>query len=243
MALPVHQTHEAGDGRRNLPLDLPEFRIARAEERSTTWSVPWSDLMMIMFILFLVLFVFSLREKDRLLLGHRTQTSIFMTAGSPEQLQMQSLFELIRERLIGYERDLNIAFLDDASIVITLFGANTSEDSSADLSARLNENSRLLLTKVGQVVGLAQGRVVITGFAEDYAASGTDTDRAKSWEISAVRAAGIAQHLVHEVGLDAGLLVIQATGADLPLSPRLLDLDNRKQRWAEIRLLPDRLLP
>lgn len=235
----VHQPHEAGDGRRNLPLGLPEFRIARAEERSTTWSVPWSDLMMIMFILFLVLFVFSLREKDRLLPGHRTQTSIFMTAGSPEQLQMQSLFELIRERLIGYERDLNVAFLDDASIVITLFGVSTFGDSSA----RLNEDSRLLLTKVGQVVGLAQGRVVITGFAEDYAASGTDTDRAKSWEISAVRAAGIAQHLVHEAGLDAGLLVIQATGADLPLSPRLLDLDNRKQRWAEIRLLPDRLLP
>jgi chemotaxis protein MotB len=199
--------------------------------------------MMVMFILFLVLFVFSVRDKDRVLFGHHTPTSILMTAGRPEQLHMQSLFELIRERLIGYERYLNVAFLDDSSIVISLFGASIFEDSSAGLSERLSKNSRLVLTKVGQVVGLAQGRVVITGFAEDYASSGIDTDRAKSWEIAAVRAAGIAQHLVHEAGLKTHLLVIQATGADLPLSPRLLDLDEQRQRWAEIRLLPNRILP
>lgn len=235
--MPILQPSENSATRRKIPMDLPEFRIARSEERSVTWSVPWSDLMMVMFILLLVLFVFSLPEKDRILPGHRTPASISMTAGSPERLSMQPLFELIRERLVGYERHLNIAFLDDSSIVISLFGASFFEDSSV----RLSENSRPVLTKLGHVVGLAQGRVVITGFAEDHASSGVGGEN--SWEIAAVRAAGIAQHLVRETGLNTHLLVIQATGTDLPLSPRFLDPDGQKRRWAEIRLLPNRILP
>lgn len=235
--MPTYHPCENGTERRKIPMDLPEFRIARAEERNVTWSVPWSDLMMVMFILFLVLFVFSLREKDRLLPGHRTPASISMTAGSSERLTMQPLFELIRERLIGHERYLSVAFLDDSSIVISLFGAGFFENSST----RLNEDSRPVLTKLGHVVGLAQGRVVITGFAEDHASSGAGGEN--SWEIAAVRAAGIAQHLVREAGLNTHLLVIQATGADLPLSPRFLDPDDQKRRWAEIRLLPNRILP
>ncbi|HDQ39418.1 MAG TPA: hypothetical protein ENN39_00065 [Desulfonatronum sp.] len=219
---------------RKIPMDLPEFKINRAEERTVTWSVPWSDLMMVMFILFLVLFVFSLREKDRILPGHRTPASVSMSMGGQERLSMQPLFELIRERLIGYERYLNVAFLDDSSIVISLVGANFFEPASA----RISDQSRPVVSKIGQLVSLAQGKVVITGFAEDHAASDANAASKGAWETAAVRAAAIAEHLVQETGLNTHLLVIQASGANLPLSPYLLDPDNQRQRWAEIRILP-----
>lgn len=230
----TNQSNQSRAGCRKIPMDLPEFKIARTEERTVTWSVPWSDLMMVMFILFLVLFVFSLREKDRFLLSHRTLASIPMAASTPEQLNMQPLYNLIRERLIGYEQNLNIAFLEDSSIVISLLGASVFDAWSTQIS----DASRPLLSKIGQVVSLAQGRVVITGFAEDTAQSGAGSSARGSWETAAVRAAAIAEYLVQETGLNTHLLVIQATGVDRPLFPQILDAENKRQRWAEIRILP-----
>lgn len=212
------------------PMDLPDFKMAGTEERSATWSVPWSDLMMVMFILFLVLFVFSLREKDRLVAGHRTQATISMSAGSQERLSMQPFFELIQERLIGYERHLNVTFLEDSSIVISLFGSSIFDNAST----QINDHSALVLAKIGHALSLAQGRVVITGFAEEpLAETGTGP-----WETAAVRAAVLAEHLVRESGLNTHMLIIQASGTDLPLTPKVLDPENQRGRWAEIRILP-----
>ncbi len=232
--MPIYQPSEHTTEHRKMPLDLPEFKIARTEERTVTWSVPWSDLMMVMFILFLVLFIFSLRDNNRFLLGHRSPASVSMTTGTSDKLSMQPLFELIRERLIGYERYVNVAFLNDSSIVISLLGADIFEHSSMHLS----DQSRPILSKIGQVVALAQGRVVITGFAEGHAPPGSDAPVKGAWEVAAVRAAAVAEHLVQETGLHTHLLVIQASGADLPLSPQWLDPQNQRQRWAEIRILP-----
>lgn len=223
---------DAKPERRKSLMELPEFKTARIEERNVTWSVPWSDLMMVMFILFLVLFVFSLREKDRLVPGHRTQTSISMSSASQERLSMQPFFELIRERLIGYERHLNVAFLEDSSIVISLFGSTLFDGEST----RISENSAPILAKIGHALSLAQGRVVITGFAEEQAA---ESGRGP-WETAAIRAAMLAEHLVRESGLNTHMLVIQASGADLPLAPEVLDPENHRSRWAEIRILPSR---
>lgn len=232
----THHDINAEKNRRMLPLDLPEFRVKCQEERPVTWSVPWSDLMMVMFILFLVLFVFALREKERIMPGHRTPISVSMASGSQERLNMRPFYELIRERLIGYERHVNIAFLEDASILISLYGADLFEKSSITIT----EQSRPVLSKIGQVVSLAQGRVVITGFAEDQANGKGQRSARGPWETAAVRAAVIAEHLASETGLDTHMLVIQATGADIPHIPLLFDSQNERQRWAEIRILPNR---
>ncbi|WP_031386990.1 OmpA family protein [Desulfonatronum thiodismutans] len=223
------------------PLNIPEFSLERGEQRSVTWSVPWSDLMMVMFILFLVLFVFSLREKDRMVIGHRTPASIQTVSSSPAQLNMLPLYEVLRDRLLGHERSVNVAFLDDASIVISLFGENLFPPLSHELDLR----SRPLLSKIGHTVALAQGNVVITGFADDAHTasevpgppSGGRARHPGVWEVAALRAAAVAEHFVRETGLNPDMLIIQATGADRPLTPRLSGREHI-QRRVEIRIEP-----
>lgn len=223
------------------PLNIPEFALERGEQRSVTWSVPWSDLMMVMFILFLVLFVFSLREKDRMVIGHRTPASIQTVSASPAQLNMLPLYEVLRDRLLGHERSVNVAFLDDASIVISLFGENLFPPLSHELDLR----SRPLLSKIGHTVALAQGNVVITGFADDARtppevagpASGGRARHPGAWEVAALRAAAVAELFVLETGLNPDMLIIQATGVERPLTPRLSGREN-VQRRVEIRIEP-----
>ncbi|SMP80738.1 chemotaxis protein MotB [Desulfonatronum zhilinae] len=223
------------------PLNIPDFALERGEQRSVTWAVPWSDLMMVMFILFLVLFVFSLREKDRMVIGHRTPASIQTVSSSPAQLNMLPLYEALRDRLLGHERSVNIALLDDASIVISLFGENLFPPLSHELDFR----SRPLLSKIGHTVALAQGNVVITGFADDARTSSevaapSSGGRARhpgTWEVAALRAAAVAEHFVRETGLNPDMLIIQATGAERPLTPRLSGREHF-QRRVEIRIEP-----
>lgn len=225
------------------PLNIPEFNLERSEHRTVTWSVPWSDLMMVMFILFLVLFVFSLREKERMVVGHRTPASIQTVSASAAELNMLPLYEVLQDRLLGHERTVNIAFLEDASIVLSLFGDNLFPPLSAELDLR----SWPLLSKIGHAVALAQGNVVITGFADDArvptpdaafgAASGGRARHPGVWEIAALRAAAVAEHFVRETGLNPDMLIIQATGVERPLTPRLSGREPL-QRRVEIRIEP-----
>jgi len=216
-------------------LDFPDLSLKPREAKSVSWSVPWSDLMMVMFILFLVLFVFALREKDQIILGHRTSTSIAMVSSTPADLNMHPLYEALRERLLGHEHDVNIAFLDDSSIVVSLLGEGFFEP----LSAEYNPRSGPLLSKIGRTIGLAQGDVVITGFAEDAAGRVNNDGSVERgpWELAALRAAGIAEHFVQKAGVNPDMLIIQASGADRPLRP-MLDERHQSRRWAEVRILP-----
>ncbi|WP_459938067.1 OmpA family protein [Desulfonatronum parangueonense] len=222
-----------------MPMNLPEFALEQGEQRHATWSVPWSDLMMVMFILFLVLFVFSLREKDRLVLSHRSSATIQTVTPSSAQLNMLPLYDVLRERLLGHERMLNIAFAEDASIVITLFGENIFDSMSHEIEHRPG----ILLSKIGHAISLAQGTIVITGFADDAppASRGSDSPERGVWKVAALRAAAVAEHFVLQAGVNPEILIIQARGnAPLPL-PEFMESRN-SQRRLEIRITPDKPL-
>lgn len=237
--MPQHDENFVPDSpntaKHHLPLDLPEFALETGEQRTVTWSVPWSDLMMVMFILFLVLFVFSLREKDRLILSHKTSASIPTVSSSSAQLNMLPLFEVLRERLLGHERTMHVVFHEDASIVISLFGDNLFLPETQEIDHR----SELLLSKIGQTISLAQGNIVITGFADTQTSNQDQTSEKTrgTWEIAALRAAAVAEHFVHETGLNPDMLIIQATGAERPLAPHFQGQQNSR-RFVEIRIEP-----
>ncbi|SDB57789.1 Flagellar motor protein MotB [Desulfonatronum thiosulfatophilum] len=217
-------------------MNLPEFALEQGEQRHATWSVPWSDLMMVMFILFLVLFVFSLREKERLVLSHRSTASIQSVTSSNAQLNMLPLYEVLRERLLGHERMLNVAFTEDASIVISLFGENFFNPMSYEIEHRPG----LLLSKIGHAISVAQGTIVITGFADDAPPTpqGSRTSEQGAWEVAALRAAAVAEHFVHQAGINPEMLIIQARGTAHPLLPDFIETRN-SQRRLEIRIDPD----
>lgn len=69
------------DRRQFTVFQVDEFVFQQATTRTAHWSVPWSDLMMTMFILFLIMFVYQTAHKE-LLVGDETQVVGGQTTGA-----------------------------------------------------------------------------------------------------------------------------------------------------------------
>jgi chemotaxis protein MotB len=69
------------DRRQFTVFQVDEFVFQQATTRTVHWSVPWSDLMMTMFILFLIMFVYQTAHKE-LLVGDETQVVGGQTTGA-----------------------------------------------------------------------------------------------------------------------------------------------------------------
>ena len=71
------------DRRQFTVFQVDEFVFQQATTRTTHWSVPWSDLMMTMFILFLIMFVYQTENKE-VLVGAKTEVIGGETTGALE---------------------------------------------------------------------------------------------------------------------------------------------------------------
>jgi chemotaxis protein MotB len=69
------------DRRQFTVFQVDEFVFQQATTRTTHWSVPWSDLMMTMFILFLIMFVYQTAHKQ-ILVGDETEVIGGETTGA-----------------------------------------------------------------------------------------------------------------------------------------------------------------
>ena len=71
------------DRRQFTVFQIDDFIFQPTVTRTTHWSVPWSDLMMTMFILFLIMFVYQTAHKE-LLIGSQTEVIGGETTGALE---------------------------------------------------------------------------------------------------------------------------------------------------------------
>ncbi len=69
------------DRRQFTVFQVDEFVFQQATTRTSHWAVPWSDLMMTMFILFLIMFVYQTAHKE-LLVGDQTEVIGGQTTGA-----------------------------------------------------------------------------------------------------------------------------------------------------------------
>ena len=77
----IHPPTPTHDRRQFTVFQVDEFIFQQATTRTTHWSVPWSDLMMTMFILFLIMFVYQTAHKE-LLVGAQTEVIGGETVGA-----------------------------------------------------------------------------------------------------------------------------------------------------------------
>lgn len=210
------------------------FSLPGAEENQagkSSWAVPWSDLMLVMFILFLVLFVFHTREtlvrvpvnQD----GHWNQA----VQNQSSSLQLQGLYTQAREKLSTPGAPVSVKMTEQGSVLISLFGEVFFSPGSADL----NPESNKYLQQIAEIVSLAQGQVKVAGFT-DSRENSVQGDRS-IFEISAMRAARIGEELTRSRGLRQENLVIQGHGTPRPQVPENSPVGSELNRRVEIRIV------
>ena len=207
------------------------FAIQTAEQSSSpvhgAWSVPWSDLMMVMFILFLVLFIFHAREKETIV-----PRILFAPWGGSlsqdnSQLNLDPLYDRARAILGADSSRVSLEHGTNGDLIVSLFGNTFFSPGSTEL----NPGSGYYLAKISDIISLAQGSIVVSGFAD------SSKKHENAWEISSVRASRVGQSIGNAGQIRKENIVIHGYGTSRPLIPGHLAASGERNRRVEIRIL------
>jgi chemotaxis protein MotB len=209
---------------------------------STSWFMPWSDLMMTMFILFVVLFAFAVKDRpvpqvfapeaDRAVAARLSRQGgdglLDVPAGL--SLNLENLSRTLSRRLAKYGEEVRVSHQPGVGVVVSLSGPRFFAPGRFELPA----DARPVLDILAEVLFLARTQVLITGFAERVAEAGHEEARPDPWRLAALRASGVAAYFSAERGLGADMFLVQAMGALKPVLPETSEDNRRANRRLEI---------
>jgi len=224
--------------------DFTSFTQFEGSERArgmNDWAVPWADLMMVMFVLFVVLFVYASSHQDvKVLFSQQSADQAQATSaldpligligqiaskadsrGNKEVIRMAENQVLYRSRANG----VSVIREGQARVRVTLRGDLFFEAGSGELKPE----SAQYLVEVAEVVKLSVGNVHVIGFA-----SQDEAEVADGFAISTNRAAGVANFLIKQFNIEPKRVVITGRGAYMPEIPSTSETNQALNRRVEI---------
>ncbi|NDV20173.1 OmpA family protein [Pseudodesulfovibrio sp. JC047] len=211
------------------------------------WAVPWADLMMVMFVLFVVLFMYASTHQDVKILfspqaAEKAQASSSFDpligligqiasratpGGSQNQVRVGETEVLFRSRSKG------ISVVRDAPgrVRISLRGALFFDAQSG----LLKPASSQYLNELAEVVKLSFGTVHVVGFADKSESVGT-----QSFQLSSQRATSVADFLITQFGIVPERVVVTGRGAYQPEVPDTSEANKIQNRRVEIVIAQQR---
>ena len=223
---------------------VEEYLPQESELEESSWAVPWADLMMVMFVLFVVLYVYAVRHKDvTVVFGGESRYASSSLDGTPLQGLIGRIAAHVgagpaRGTSLGFG-DSEVLFASDETGVSVVRGADGSMKVTlrgdvffADGKAALQASATAYLDELSELFGYTRGNVHIIGYA-----AGDETSVGDSFELSAQRAVGVARYLIDKDGLDPKRVAVSGRGAFRPEVPATSDGNRTKNRRVEILLL------
>lgn len=222
-------------------------RTAAAGGNFAEWSVPWSDLMMIMFIVFAVLFVYA-SGKERPVPAPLAQPKPLETKAPTDPMQafLGQLEAPVKDaqgfRNAGgspvketyYQSDnlgISVVRETDRQVRVFLRGDLFFSPGGDALAG----NSGQYLERIAEILRVSTGAVLVVGHtAEDE----TKTPE-ESLSLSARRAASVAEYFIRTAKLDARRFLVTGRGSFQPEAPATADDAATRNRRVEVLVLTD----
>ncbi len=202
------------------------------------WSVPWSDLMMVMFVLFAALLTAQALERKVPEPVVETVTQIETeqvpepTETTPptfEPLMRINVFERSQQALREARIDnVEIFLLEDQSVKVSVQGPMFFELGKADL----RRDMRQFLEDLARVIKQTPYQVNVVGHTDDYPISTTEFP--SNWELSVTRAARVVRYLIDQGGVDPNRFTVMGRSEFDPLLPNADDQARAQNRRVEI---------
>lgn len=218
-------------------LDLfppPEGVFARAPEvgdevgLSSEWAVPWSDLMMVMFILFVVLFVYRAAEREvdgAFRPEPSAQASAALRPPLPDEVVYRRSLDALR---LSSLEQAEVVLQADQSVKVSVHGPLLFELGRAELLP----DTRAFLERLARVMAVTRGPIEVTGHTDNFP---IHSERfPTNWELSAARAASVARHLIRHGPLDPGRVTIAGRSMYAPVVPNSSPTNKALNRRVEI---------
>jgi chemotaxis protein MotB len=230
--------------KKSLPGDFTSFHQMDGSEPgrgANDWAVPWSDLMMVMFVLFVVLFIYASNSQDVKVLFSKQSAEKAQAASALDPLigligQIASRADSggsqdvvsVPEKDVLYRSRVNgITVIREAPgrVRVTLRGELFFDPASGTLK----EEGAEYFDEIADTVRLSFGLVHVIGFADQ-----SESDGARSFSLSSERAANVAEQLITRFGVDPKRLVITGRGAYQPELPDTSAANQALNRRVEI---------
>lgn len=215
---------------------------AASDPGQSTWAPAWSDLMMVLFVLFCVLFVYALnhqqaRDAFRTISPAMDSTDSFGDTGQPvyraevrafSSPTMRSLQARIASLLSAFPKDrVCVGQSRSSHVSVRVKNAFLFTPGRSDLAS----GSSLLLNKMASFLRTYSNDVHVVGHV-DQPPEGTN-----AWQLSAERAGKIVARFVGHYGFSPERFTVQAYGSSDPLVPGREAEDLEANNRLEIRIM------
>jgi len=218
-----------------------QFESSSPARGMNDWAVPWADLMMVMFVLFVVLFIYASTHQDvKILFSQQSADEARSTStldpligligqlssradvsGNGDVVQVGDKDVLYRSRADG----VTVVRENGDQIRITLRGALFFQPGSA----ALNPDAGQYIREIAEIVQLRIGTVHVIGFSSDDEATGKG-----AFTLSTDRAAEVADLLMTRFDVSEKRIVITGRGPYQPELPETSATNNSLNRRVEI---------
>jgi chemotaxis protein MotB len=210
------------------------------------WSIPWSDLMMTMFILFVVMFIYHSSQKEFLSPdGLKTKETKANTINLPpstdnkvvfSQSTLPKLYNLSKKTLEA--KNLNnfasVDLLPDRAVRIILTG-----DLLFDLGeATLKEAAKDKLEKIASLIAKTPYKVNIVGHTDDIPIKSAQFP--SNWELSLIRASVVARFFIEDLSLPGNKFFLSGHSSFQPVRPNSSPENRAANRRVEIIITKER---
>jgi chemotaxis protein MotB len=223
-----------------------DFFSNRTMPKKVHWSVPWSDLMMTMFILFVVMYIYHSEKKEFLAPdGLGSERSVQYTPPSPaksgergydHQATLPKLFELSNKTLQA--RNLNnfasVDLVADKAVRIILTGDLLFAIGKAALKPEAKEK----LKQLAPIIKKTPYKVNVVGHTDNLPVH--SSSYSTNWELSVIRACVVARFFIEEMEVPEKKFFLSGHSYLQPLRPHTSEENRAVNRRVEIILTKDR---
>ena len=191
------------------------------------WHIPWSDLMMTMFVLFAVMYVYGSFRKPQ-----PTQESRPKTDPSISMIYEYSKEALKRNHL---ENLASVELMPDNAVKILL----TSDLLFDTGSAVLKKRSIKLIKQLASILRKTPHIVEIVGHTDDVPIHTKIFP--SNWELSTARACAVARFLIEKMNISPERLRVTGFAEYRPIRPNFSSADRAANRRVEITIKRENL--
>ncbi len=244
---PQAQTAPLAANRTSLSQPWPELSLADSgsDPGHHKWALAWSDLMMVLFVLFCVLFVYALNHQKtkyeyRTLSPAQESTDRFGDSGRPvykakaesfPSPSMKALHTSISEAFAAFPANrVSIGYASSSHVTVRVKNSYLFEPQQSSLVS----GSALLLDKMASILRKYSNEVQVVGHVDPEPRSRSGTN---AWQLSAERAARIVEHFVSRFGFSPERFTALALGSTDPLLPGREAADLEANNRLEIRIM------
>ncbi|MFT4560498.1 MAG: chemotaxis protein MotB [Gammaproteobacteria bacterium] len=207
------------------------------------WSVPWSDLMMVMFVLFAALLAVKSADPEvairyranpvpqihEIQKDRDVEKEVPKPPPSFESLMQLNVFDRSRAAVLETQlKNIDIALLDDQSVKVSVQGPMFFQRGKTALLPEMTE----FLDRLAGVIRQTPYQIHVIGHTDDNPIRTREFP--SNWELSVVRASRVARHLIASAAINPARFVVVGRGQYEPAHPNENETTRALNRRVEI---------